>query len=78
VADLGRRRITCPTLVLWSGAGAVASWYEPLEIWRAWADDVRGWPVDAGHFLPEEAPDQTARDLLAFFAEATPPSDDAR
>jgi haloacetate dehalogenase len=68
-ADRGRRRISCPTLALWSKSGAVAQWYEPLEIWRTWADDVRGGPIDAGHFLPEEAPDETARRLLGFFAE---------
>jgi haloacetate dehalogenase len=69
-ADRGRRRITCPTLVLWSATGPVAEWYEPLEVWRAWADDVRGEPIDAGHFLPEEAPEATSRHLLAFLTEA--------
>jgi haloacetate dehalogenase len=33
-ADRGSRRITCPTLVLWSATGAVAYWYEPIEIWK--------------------------------------------
>jgi len=67
-ADRGARRITCPTLVLWSETGAVGQWYEPLEVWKAWADDVRGGPVDAGHFLPEEAPEDTLRHLLALLA----------
>jgi haloacetate dehalogenase len=47
---------------------AVASWYEPLEIWRAWADDVHGGPVAAGHFLAEEAPEETAGQLLGFLS----------
>jgi haloacetate dehalogenase len=67
-ADRGRRRITCPTLALWSQSGPVGSWYEPLEVWGAWADEVHGGPVTAGHFLPEEAPDQTTRHLLDFLA----------
>jgi haloacetate dehalogenase len=67
-ADRGRRRIACPTLALWSDTGSVAAWYEPLEIWKAWADEVSGGPVSAGHFLPEEAPDETARRLLDFLA----------
>jgi haloacetate dehalogenase len=67
-ADRGRRRIACPVLVLWGHRGAVARWYRPLEVWRAWADDVRGGPVAAGHFFPEEAPEDTARRLLAFLS----------
>jgi haloacetate dehalogenase len=59
------RRIACPTLVLWSSVGAVSRW-RPIEVWQAWADDVRGEPISTGHFLPEEAPEQTARILIEF------------
>jgi haloacetate dehalogenase len=65
-ADRGKRRITCPTLALWSHTGAVATWYQPLDVWKTWADDVQGGPIAAGHFLPEEAPDETARRLIEF------------
>jgi haloacetate dehalogenase len=65
-ADRGNRQITCPTLVLWSHTGPVAAWYEPLEVWKAWADDVDGGPVSARHFIPEEAPDETTRRLVDF------------
>ncbi len=67
-ADRGTRRITCPTLALWSRTGAVAGWYEPLEIWKTWADDVSGGPIPVGHFIPEEAPDETTRRLVEFLA----------
>ncbi|PLP59343.1 alpha/beta hydrolase [Mesorhizobium loti] len=71
-ADLDRgRRIACPLLVLWSAHGGLATWYEetggPLGIWRRWARDVRGHPVDGGHFFPEERPEATAGLLLDFF-----------
>ena len=62
-ADRGRRRIRCPVLALWSGTGWVADW-DPLETWRTWADDVRGGPISAGHFLPEEAPEATTEAIL--------------
>jgi haloacetate dehalogenase len=40
--------------------------YEPLELWREWADEVHGSPIASGHFLPEEAPDEITKRLLAF------------
>ncbi|MEH1167361.1 alpha/beta hydrolase [Micromonospora sp. CPCC 205539] len=66
-AERGNRKITCPVLFLWSQEGQVAKLYDdPLGIWREWADDVRGGPIPVGHFIPEEAPDETARQLLDF------------
>ncbi len=67
-ADRGRRRIACPTLVLWSARGALPHWYDVLGVWREWADDVRGRSLDCGHFLAEEAPEETFAALRAFFA----------
>ena len=65
------RRITCPVLALWSGRGPLNSWYGeaggPLAIWREWASDVRGEPLDGGHFFPEEIPERTAQELNNFF-----------
>lgn len=66
--DRGRRRITCPVLALWNSTGAVATWYQPLQVWREWCDEVRGGPITAGHFLPEEAPDLVTRELIEFFS----------
>ncbi len=66
-SDRGRVKIACPVLALWSDAGSVANWYEPLDVWGEWADDVRGGPVAAGHFLPEEAPAEIIERLGQFF-----------
>jgi haloacetate dehalogenase len=64
------RRIACPALVLWSATGPLGQWYAdeggPLALWRAWAADVRGRGVAAGHFFPEEAPEATAAALAEF------------
>jgi haloacetate dehalogenase len=67
-ADRGSKRIECPVLVLWGGRGRLGELYDDvLAIWRAWADDVGGRPLDCGHFLAEEAPEETLAELLAFF-----------
>ena len=66
------RRIACPVLALWSGSGGLGTWYVeeggPLALWRAWADNVQGEPVEAGHFFPEERPEETAAALSRFLA----------
>ena len=51
-------KIRCPLLVLWGGKGKIGQWYQPLELWRAYAaGPVSGGPVESGHYLAEEAPD---------------------
>jgi haloacetate dehalogenase len=66
------RRIACPLLALWSAQSALETWYVeeggPLALWRQWGDDVQGHPIDAGHFFPEEAFQQTFEALNRFFA----------
>jgi haloacetate dehalogenase len=66
-ADRGARRIASPLLALWAKKGALERWYDVLGVWRDWADDVRGRAIESGHFLAEEAPDETYAELHAFF-----------
>jgi len=62
------RKITCPTLAVWGVAGGVpAEADDPLATWREWATDVRGFGIDSGHYLAEEAPQPTAQALIDFF-----------
>ncbi|MFF4191003.1 alpha/beta fold hydrolase [Nonomuraea sp. NPDC001831] len=64
------RRLTCPTLFLWTSKDDMEDLYgDPLAIWRTWADDVTGHPIDSGHHVAEEAPDELAASLLAFLRE---------
>ncbi len=67
------RRILCPLLVLWSGLGGLEFWYGgeggPLALWKNWGNDVQGQAINAGHFFPEEIPEQTATLLKAFVTE---------
>ena len=64
-ADL-ERKIACPLLVLWGAEGVIERTYDTLAVWRARAGDVRGKALPCGHFLPEEAPEETLAELEAF------------
>jgi haloacetate dehalogenase len=66
--DAGRT-IARPVQVLWGARGALPRFYDDvLEVWRPWAPDLRGGAIDASHFLAEDRPEETARELLAFLA----------
>ena len=60
-------RIACPLLVLWGAEGLMHKSYDVLDTWRSKALDPQGRALDCGHFLPEEAPEETLREMLAFF-----------
>jgi haloacetate dehalogenase len=53
--------------VLWGDKGVVHRYFDPVSDWRAVADDVRGRALPSGHYLAEEAPEQTLAELRAFF-----------
>ena len=61
------QRVRCPMLALWGGKGLVNGWYDPLALWREYCDaEVSGGPVDAGHYVAEEAPDAVLAALDGF------------
>ena len=63
------RQVTCPLMVLWGAKGKIGKWYEPLELWRRYAaGPVNGGPVNSGHYLAEEAPDEVLAALRPFLA----------
>ena len=66
-ADLDRR-IECPLLVLWGARGVIERCYDALSVWRERARMVQGRALPCGHFLAEEAPDETLAELRAFFS----------
>ena len=67
-ADIDRR-IAFPLLALWGRRGIMEKYFDVLATWRERAADVRGQAFDCGHFLPEEAPAETASALRSFFAD---------
>ncbi|THU01566.1 alpha/beta hydrolase [Lampropedia puyangensis] len=65
--DQGKRFIQAPLLALWGEHGNVAQ-ANPIDIWKKWATFVQGKGLPGGHFLPEEAYEQVATELMAFFS----------
>ena len=63
-----QKRIEVPLLALWGGMGRLGTAFDILACWREKARDVTGHALSAsGHFIPEEAPDELARELIGFF-----------
>ncbi len=65
------RRVTCPTLVLWSARDDLEQLHgDPLQIWSGWTTDLRGGgPIDSGHHMAEDAPEELATALIPFLAD---------
>lgn len=68
-ADLSAgKKIHCPTLVLSGDFFLTRGTQTALDVWRStFAPQAHGEQIDAGHFLAEENPTDTAQALLRFF-----------
>lgn len=62
-------RIKCPVHVVWSKQDDLEEIYgDLLAIWQPWAElPVTGTGLDCGHHMAEEAPEELAEELAAFF-----------
>ncbi|SDZ57345.1 haloacetate dehalogenase [Jannaschia faecimaris] len=56
-----------PVQALWGEKGLVGRLYDVIGVWQDYAEHVEGEAMPCGHFLPEEAPAQTAKALIKFF-----------
>ena len=67
------RKLQCPVLVLWAGnmkkrpGWQTGNKLNMIEVWKEKAEEVQGEVIDCGHFLPEEAPQKVASNLIEFF-----------
>lgn len=61
--------IKCPVLCLWGEEGFVGKKYDVVAEWSRWATDVNGYGIPCGHYLPEEAPEETLAAILKFLKE---------
>ena len=65
-------RIECPLLALWGTKGVVNRLFDPIADWNSVARDVRGKALPSGHFLAEEAPEETLAELAGVFRRLNP------
>ncbi len=67
IQDPAPRRIGCPVLLVWGTRGRIGGWYDPRTLWQnGTAGTVEGGPIEAGHFIPEEAPYELVERLRNF------------
>lgn len=60
-------RVACDTLVLWGAKGKIGKWYQALDVWAPYvAGRVTGGAIPSGHYLAEEAPEETLAALGGF------------
>jgi haloacetate dehalogenase len=64
------RRAQCPSLVVWAKRDDMEELYgDPVSVWRDWLADIRdAVPIDSGHHMAEEAPQELAEAIGAFLA----------
>lgn len=60
------QQLQVPALILWGSRGKVGALVDPVETWRGRLPLATGQPIDAGHFLIEEAPEETWAALAEF------------
>lgn len=62
-------KIKPPTLAIWGAKSHTGKvWGDCLEIWQKYAENVIGGPIDCGHYVPEEKPD----DVYDWFMKFSP------
>ena len=62
------RKLEMPMQALWGRDGVVASMFDCLADWREVATDVVGMAMPCGHFIPDEAPQETLAAIRSFLS----------
>jgi pimeloyl-ACP methyl ester carboxylesterase len=67
--DKAGRKIRCPVHALWGARATVGVLWDVIATWREKsAAPVTGKPLDCGHFLQEERPQDVTNELLHFLS----------
>jgi haloacetate dehalogenase len=63
------KKVQCPLLVLWGTRSHTGRVYgDVLGVWKNYALDITGGPIDCGHYVNEEAPDEIYARFRRFFS----------
>jgi len=61
-------KVQCPLLVLWGEHGMMGKHFNMLDVWKTKGEKVCGKSLNSGHFLAEEASEETLQNLEMFFS----------
>ena len=62
------KKLNIPIQVLWGKKGVIGKQFKPLTIWQKYTNKkVFGIGINSGHFIPEENPKETIKQLKKFF-----------
>lgn len=68
--DAADKKVACPLLILWGSRSHTGKIYnDVLSVWKTYGIDVIGASIDCGHYVTEEAPDQTFEWFMRFFGD---------
>ena len=63
-----RKKLNIPIQVLWGKNGVVGKQFKPKETWQKYTKKkVLGFAINSGHFIPEQSPKATIKQLTNFF-----------
>jgi haloacetate dehalogenase len=61
-------KVEVPSLILWGANGGVGKNHDAAKVWSEYATNVvKATTVPSGHYLQEECPDETYKELHDFF-----------
>jgi len=62
------KKLNIPIQVLWGKNGVIGKQFKPLKIWQKYSNmKVVGSEINSGHFIPEQNPKETTKQLKKFF-----------
>ena len=62
------KKINIPIQVLWGKKGVIGKQFNPIKVWQKYSNKkVFGIGINSGHFIPEQKPQDTIKQLKNFF-----------